>query len=126
MRWQSTYFMLRKCFELKDAVNRFQRQMGAASRLDDLDTSEDEVAESEDDNEDELPVKSARARASILYGPLTDAISEDEWKRWNGFWTSLIGIYEMTQRLEGKSESVYLWITIADDNRSPALRESAR
>ena len=76
IRWHSTNLMLRRCFELKGAISRFQRQMRSAARLDDLEDFEEELGGSDEDSDDKFVAQ----RATLPYDPLTDTITEDEWE----------------------------------------------
>ena len=75
VRCYSTYLMLRRCFELKDSISCFQREMRLSLHLDDLGDSEEEKAWTEEDDEDKdgnQPIWYCVTR--IPYDPFADTI----------------------------------------------------
>jgi hypothetical protein len=75
VRWNSVYLMLLRCYELREHINRFIRQLrGHDASIDDLD-----------------------------YGPLEDTITEEEWDDVKDLVDFLQAPYEMTKRLEGNN-----------------------
>lgn len=118
VRWTSTYLMLWRCFELKDPINRFQRQVHASLHLDDLEDLKEEMAGTEEDDEDEdgnQPIRNSATR--IPYDPLIDTITDDEWAEVERLSDFLAHFYAGTRRLEGnqrKSGFGSLWQTITN------------
>lgn len=91
VRWHSTYLMLLRCRELREAIRVYQRQLRQS------DTS------------------SASAIDEIAVSALEDRITEDDWEEVNQLIDFLQVPYELTKRLEGNnSQSGFgsLWQTI--------------
>ncbi|CAE7020025.1 hypothetical protein HRS9139_02657 [Pyrenophora teres f. teres] len=88
VRWHSVYYMLLRCLELRNSIQRFMtRSQSASQQLDDA------------------------------YNPLTDALTEEEWEAVQQLVDFLVLPVEMTKRLEG-SNSVSgfgsLWQTLTN------------
>jgi hypothetical protein len=91
IRWHSVYLMLLRCLELREAIKLFIRKL-----------RNDEQLEQDDLN----------------YGPLTDAITDDEWDEVAELVDFLEVPYEMTRRLEGNNSNPggygSLWQTLTN------------
>lgn len=91
IRWNSVYFMILRCIELREPISRFIRKLRRTEKVDN------------DDN------------SSEAYDPLTDELSDEEWEAVERLKNFLERFYRATLKLEGKtSTSQYgaLWQTI--------------
>jgi hypothetical protein len=75
VRWNSVYFMLLRCYELRQHINRFIRRLASHEAGDD----------------------------ELNYSPLTDTITKEEWDDVKDLIDFLEAPYQMTKRLEGNN-----------------------